>query len=270
MNLPERRHVDINGVNISYRQVGTGTDLVFLHGLAGNSRTWELQFSVFSQAYRITAWDAPGYGTSDLVDLDVDAYSDTLRQFTISVGIDSFILVGHSMGGIVAGNFASRYPEKVKGLVLSCTYLGRNQEKGTPLNERYVTRLNQLNELSPLEYGRARAKTMTAPGCNPEVIERFASIASETRKDGLAAAVRVISEANNEPIFPNLDMPVLVIAGEVDKTVTKASTDTMIAAIPHKVPALKVSYLPGVAHAPYMEDPEAYNAAIINFLDSLK
>ena len=133
-----------------------------------------------------------------------------------------------------------------------------------------MARLKQIDELSPLEYGRARAKTMTAPGCDPEIIEHFASIAAETRKDGLVAAARVISEANNEPIFSKLNMPVLVIAGEVDKTVTKDLTEAMIAAIPETVPTLEVNYLPGVAHAPYMENPETYNAVLTNFLNSLK
>ena len=68
----------------------------------------------------------------------------------------------------------------------------------------------------------------------------------------------------------NLNMPVLVIAGEVDKTVTKDLTEAMIAAIPEMVPTLEVKYLPGVAHAPYMENPETYNAVLTNFLNSLK
>jgi len=270
MNLPKRRFVDVNGVRISYRQGGHGDDLVFLHGLAGNARTWEFQFKAYTDRYRVTAWDAPGYGESDLIPADINAYGDLLNDFTTCVGIERFILLGHSMGGIVAGNLAGRYPARVIGLVLSCTLLGRDQVKGTPLGENYMARLKQIDELSPLEYGRARAKTMTAPGCDPEIIEHFASIAAETRRDGLVAAARVISEANNGPIFSNLNMPVLVIAGEVDKTVTKDLTESMIAAIPETAPTLEVNYLPGVAHAPYMEKPETYNAVLTNFLSSLK
>ena len=218
----------------------------------------------------MTAWDAPGYGESDLIPTDINAYGDILNDFTKCVGIEKFILLGHSMGGIVAGNLAGRYPGRVIGLVLSCTLLGRDQVKGAPLGEKYMARLNQIDELSPLEYGRARAKAMTAPGCDSEIIEHFASIAAETRRDGLVAAARVISEANNEPIFSNLNMPVLVIAGEVDKTAPKDLTEAMIAAIPETVPMLEVNYLPGVAHAPYMENPESYNAVLTNFLNSLK
>ena len=270
MEFPELRCVDVGDARISYRQAGQGQDLVFLHGLAGNSRTWELQFKRFADQYRVTAWDAPGYGTSDLVDLDIKAYSDVLDLFTTKIGIKKFVLIGHSMGGIVAGNFAGHYPDRINGLVLSCTLLGRKQAKGSALGEKYIVRLNQLDELSPLEYGRARAQTMTAPGCDSEIIEHFASIASETRREGLLAAMRIISEANNEPIFCHLNMPVLVLAGELDKTVTKDLTETMITAIPDSVPAFTVNYLPGVAHAPYMEDPEAYNSVLNTFFANLR
>ena len=65
-------------------------------------------------------------------------------------------------------------------------------------------------------------------------------------------------------------MPVLVIAGEADQTVTQDQTETLITAVPDTVPLLTVKYVPGVAHAPYMEDPEAYNAVLTEFLDGLK
>ena len=65
-------------------------------------------------------------------------------------------------------------------------------------------------------------------------------------------------------------MPVLVIAGALDQTVTRESTEDMIAAVPNTVPELTVKYLPGVAHAPYMEDSETYNTVIQEFFSTLR
>ena len=270
MGVPDRQLVDVNGIQISYRQAGSGPDLVLLHGLAGNARTWERQFASLADCHRITAWDAPGYGLSDLVETDAEVYADILNEFTKFIGIDRTILLGHSMGGIIAGNFSGRYPKRVRGLVLSCTFLGRKQPKGQSLDQKYLARLKQLDELSPIEYGRIRAKTMTAPGCDPAILEHFAGIAAETKKEGLAAAIRIVSEADNQAKFANLNMPVLVIAGTLDQTVTRELTEDMIAAVPDTVPALTVNYLPGVAHAPYMEDPETYNAVIEKFFSTLR
>ena len=78
--------------------------------------------------------------------------------------------------------------------------------------------------------------------------------------------MRAISEADNRTPFASLDMPVLVLAGDLDKTVPKALTEGLIAAVPKGVPSASVHYLPGVAHAPYMEDAERYNKLLSDFL----
>ena len=116
-SLPDRQEVTLPTGRVSYRQAGSGPDLVLLHGLAGNSGTWERQFEEFAGRFRMTAWDAPGYGHSDTVAPAVDAYADTLGAFTQAIGIERFILIGHSMGGVVAGNFVGRYRDRVSGLV---------------------------------------------------------------------------------------------------------------------------------------------------------
>ena len=117
-NFPHRQEVTLVTGSVSYRQAGRGPDLVLLHGLAGNSGTWERQFEKFAERFRMTAWDAPGYGHSDAVRPAVDAYADTLGAFTQAIGIERFILIGHSMGGVVAGNFAGRYRDRVSGCLL--------------------------------------------------------------------------------------------------------------------------------------------------------
>ena len=268
-NFPHRQKVALLTGSVSYRQAGSGPDLVLLHGLAGNSGTWERQFETFTDRFRMTAWDAPGYGHSAAVRPAVNAYADTLGAFTHAIGIERFILIGHSMGGVVAGNFAGRYQDRVSGLVLSCTHVGRKQRAGAPLSEKYLTRLAQYDAMSPLDYGRVRAESMTAPGCDPEILEDFARIAAETRKEGLEAAARVVSEADNRSHFAHLDMPVLVLAGDLDRTVPKALTEELVEAIPGELPSFVLHYLPGVGHAPYMEDANLYNTVLAGFLSSL-
>ena len=269
MNIPDRQYVKLKTGQVSFRQAGQGNDLVLLHGLAGNSRTWQKQFDYFSKQFRVTAWDAPGYGESDSVTGDVNVYTQLLNEFTNAIGLKTFILLGHSMGGIVAGNFSSQFPERVSKLILSCTFLGHKQSKGSPLSKNYRLRLAQFDKMTSINYGYARAKSMTAPGCDPNILCNFAQIAAETRKEGLQNAMRVILEANNGPSFVSLNMPVLVLAGELDTTVSKSLTEAMVSAIPNSIPYIKVLYLKNVAHAPYMASPDNYNSALSDFLFSL-
>jgi len=269
MALPERQVVDLEGGRISYRQAGSGPDLVLLHGLAGNARTWEAQFAAFAGAHRVTAWDAPGYGESDLAEAHADAYVDRLAAFVEALDLRSFVLLGHSMGGIVAGRFAARVPDRLRGLILSCTLLGRAQAPGTPLAEGYRARLADLETLPAAEYGARRARSMAAPDCDPAILARLAGIAAETRRDGLEAAMRVIAEADNADALSRVRVPVLAVTGALDRTATRDLTDAVVAALSDGGNAPDTAEIPGAGHAPYLEDAVAYNAALSGFLSRL-
>lgn len=265
----DRKTIDLDHGRVSYRQAGSGPDLVLLHGLAGNSRTWEEQIAAFSGAWRVTAWDAPGYGQSDIVAPNVDTYAATLAALVDALDMSTFVLLGHSMGGVVAGRFAGRYPERLRALVLSCTLLGRRQAPGTPLSAPYLARLTELETLSAQEYGARRAQSMAAPGCAPEIVERLTGIAAETRRDGLEMAMRLIAEADNTASLASLALPVLVLTGEEDRTVTKEVSGALLAALESGAAKVATTSLPGVGHAPYLENTAAYNAALSAFLDTL-
>ncbi len=269
MGLPERQALDLDHGRVTFRQAGSGPDLVLLHGLAGNSRTWEAQFEAFAPRWRVTAWDAPGYGGSDTVEPTADAYAAALAGLVDALALPSFVLLGHSMGGVVAGRFAGRYPQRLRALVLSCTLLGRRQEKGTPLSDGYRARLADLETLSAEAYGRGRAEAMAAPGCAPEILARLAGIAAETRRDGLEAAMRVIAEADNTDALSRVALPTLVLTGALDRTATTDLTDAVVDVLTADGAPLSTVALPDVGHAPYMEDAAAYNAALAGFLDTL-
>ena len=269
MALAQRQTLDLDHGRVSFRQAGSGPDLVLLHGLAGNSRTWEEQIEAFSGSWRVTAWDAPGYGESDTVEPNVDSYAATLASLLDALKIDKFVLLGHSMGGVVAGRFAGNYSARLRALVLSCTLLGRRQAPGTPLSEPYMARLKELETLSAREYGANRAKSMAAAGCAPEIVERLTGIAAETRRDGLESAMNLIAVADNTKSLASLAIPVLVLTGAEDRTVTKEVSGAVIDTLKQGSAKLQTKELPGVGHAPYLEDTAAYNAALTAFLDAL-
>lgn len=269
MAFADRRTIDLDHGRVSYRQTGSGPDLVLLHGLAGNSRTWEEQAAAFAGRWRVTAWDAPGYGTSDTVAPTADSYAATLAALTDALEIPTFVLLGHSMGGVVAGRFAGTYPDRLRALVLSCTLLGRRQPAGTPLSAPYLARLTELETLPAQEYGARRARSMAASGCSPEIIDRLTGIAAETRREGLAEAMRLIAEADNAAALASLSLPVLVLTGAEDRTVTAELSDALLAALAGGSATVQTAVLPGVGHAPYLEDTAAYNAALKSFLDGL-
>ena len=258
MAIPAQQTADLDGVHITYREQGHGTPMMFLHGLAGNSRSWVNQFDAFSKNHRVIAWDAPGFGGSDCVGADVDHFTDTLNQLSEYLEIDTMFLIGHSMGGVVAGRFAGTYPERVRSLVMSCSFWGGAKPKGEVLGSGYQARLDSLNSLTAEEYGQKRARAMMAKNAQRDVIDLAADIASETRPDGFEAAARLLQETDNRDLLKTLNIPVTVISGELDPVITEETTETFAGLFPN---ATRVS-IEGAGHGPYLEAPEAYNMAL--------
>jgi pimeloyl-ACP methyl ester carboxylesterase len=116
----ESRTATVNGHQINYYTAGQGEPLVVVHGGLGDAGTWLNNIAVMSLHYRVYAPDLPGFGRSQSLDgrLDILRLAEFIEDFTISLGIRRFNLMGHSIGGGVALNYALRFPQKVKKLVL--------------------------------------------------------------------------------------------------------------------------------------------------------
>ncbi|MGI9378294.1 MAG: alpha/beta fold hydrolase, partial [Methyloligellaceae bacterium] len=119
--LPPQQTVALLNGTLSFRETGTGDPIVFLHGLNGNSGSWEKQFEQLVDKFRILAWDAPGYGQSSLQDPDVDRYVEVAAEWLQGRDAGQATVVGHSMGGVVAARLAINHPQLVRRLVLSCS-----------------------------------------------------------------------------------------------------------------------------------------------------
>ncbi|NQV98426.1 MAG: alpha/beta hydrolase [Rhodospirillales bacterium] len=265
MPLPPLVTTPLTSGTIAYRIAGTGVPLVLLHGLAGNSRSFIRQFEFFAGDHQVIAWDAPGYGGSDDLAADIDLFTDALHELTAVLGLARFVLLGHSMGGVLAARYAARFPDQLRGLILSCTHVGNGLAKGTALPAGYRNRINDLNTMSPGDYGRARATAMLAADTPAGIFQLAAEISAETRARGLENAARVIMETDNSDGLAALALPTLIIAGAVDPVVPPEKT----ARLRQLVNQATYAEIAGAGHAPYLEKPEPYNAAVQSFIGGL-
>ena len=114
--------IEINQSNIYYERSGSGTPLIFIHGAFANSSMWDPQWEYFQNRFQVIRYDLRGHGKtgrSGLNSYQMDTFVDDLAAFLDALEISSAILCGVSFGGSIAQGYASRYPEKVKGLVLA-------------------------------------------------------------------------------------------------------------------------------------------------------
>jgi len=262
--IPELKLVKLSHGVLSYREAGEGKPIVLFHGMNGNSKSWAYQFAGLSQKYKVIAWDAPGFGSSDVCDASPEGYAKAGLEFLEAVHAGGAVLAGHSMGGVVAARVAAALNTPVQKLVLSCTHWGYGRTTAEDLMSRYTKRIEEMKQLGREEYGRIRASKMLPEDterANPEVFKFIAEISCEGRIEGLASAGRMIQTADNRLLFNKIHQPILILYGEKDPVIDKAKTDELIAALP----TARVFMIPGAGHAPYAENGKLYNSLLAEF-----
>ena len=259
---PELKYLSYMQGQIAYRETGTGQTLFFLHGMNGNSKSWENLFYSLSSSFRIIAWDAPSFGGSDVFGDNIEEYKNAAKVLIETLKLKKIILIGHSMGGLIASQLAYDNDVSVSGLILSSTHLGFGCKKGEPLMERYANRLKTFStKLSDIDYAMERAKRNTPEGTSESVIKFLANVALDIRKESIRDGGRMSQEADNTNICKDLKVPVLILSGGKDTVISTEMHASLIAALPraHKV------VFPKAGHASFAEYPDQFNYQVIEF-----
>jgi pimeloyl-ACP methyl ester carboxylesterase len=123
---------ELNGTRLYYEVAGSGAALAFVHGFSLDTRMWDDQFEAFAERYRVVRYDARGFGKSALPGSEKYMHAADLKALLEQLGIDRASVVGLSMGGGIAIDFALTYPEATRALVLVDSTLGgfRSGEPG--------------------------------------------------------------------------------------------------------------------------------------------
>ena len=259
---PELKYLSYRQGQIAYRETGTGQTLFFLHGMNGNSKSWENLFYSLSSSFRVVAWDAPSFGGSDVFGDNIEEYKNAAKALIETLKLKKIILIGHSMGGLIASQLAYDNDVSVSGLILSSTHLGFGCKKGEPLMERYANRLKTFStKLSDIDYAMERAKRNTPEGTSASVIKFLANVALDIRKESIRDGGRMSQEADNTNICKDLKVPVLILSGGKDTVISTEMHASLIAALPraHKV------VFPKAGHASFAEYPDQFNYQVTEF-----
>ncbi len=247
----------------------TGAPVVLLHGVGGGRGAWDAGGSgtgavLAAAGFNVLAVDFPGYGLSATVEpYDLAGMAAALIGTLEAVGLGPAVLVGHSMGGMVAQEVAALAPQMLAGLVLAST----SPAFGKPGGDWQQSFLQ--SRFAPLDAGLGMAglaaqlvPAMVAPGAAPAALAAaqtlMAGVPEATYRRAVAALVAFDRRAN----LPLIKVPTLLITGDQDRTAPPEVSRRMA----ERIPGALCQIVADAGHLLNVEQPAAFNAALLGFL----
>lgn len=256
----------INGTNLYYEVTGAGPALVLIHGYTLDTRMWADQVEAFSQTYQVICYDLRGFGHSAIPTQTLYRHSDDLKALLDFLKIGHAHILGLSLGGAVAVDFALAFPDTVDALVLVDVSAVDGYPWPAALNSWFQA-IEQAAQAGNLEQARAHwlnTDWFTPARANPVLAAKLSQIVNDYSGWHFAHHNPLKSSAipANQRLSEIL-APTLVVVGEHDLPFYNLPlAEHLSQTIPH---ANKI-VLPGVGHMANMEDPVAFNKAVLAFL----
>lgn len=250
----------------AYLEQGEGDTAVFLlHGVGGGKEAWAHNQPVLaSHGFRTVAWDMPGYGASaPLSPCTNERLADALKTLIEHVGARRNVLLGHSMGGMVAQELVALHPTLVHGLILYSTSPAFGKADGDWQQQFLQSRFAPLDQgLGMAGLAHQLVPTMFAPDADPARIAEAAALMAGVPAESYRAALSAIVSFNRLAALGNIAVPTLCLAGELDLNAPPAVVEKMAS----RIPGAAYVCLPQVGHIANIEQPGLFNHAVLTFL----
>ncbi|MDO8906243.1 alpha/beta fold hydrolase [Hydrogenophaga sp.] len=255
----------------TFTVLGDGPTVLMLHGIGGGHLAFAPQVETLASAgYRAVAWDMPGYGRS----APIEPYTfKGLAQSCIDL-IDALqcadvILLGHSMGGMVAQEVIARRPDKVSRLVLAGTSAAFGRRSDGRSAESWARQFIG-QRTAPLDEGKTMADMarllvpqMVGPGSLPEGARLAEHCMAGVPAATYRRALECLVTFDRQRALADIRVPTLLIGGEFDRVAAPAVMGQMADAIPRS----RFEQINGVGHLMNLEAPEAFDALVLDFLN---
>jgi pimeloyl-ACP methyl ester carboxylesterase len=190
-------------------------------------------------------------------------FADALAAFIHALRIDRPHVLGLSWGSTLALEFFNRHRDLPRSLVLTAAYAGwAGSLSPDVVGQRLETSLRDIEEMPAETFVRTWVPSLFTPGTPEATIEWYVGVMAEFRLSGVAPMLHAIAEADLRHVLPTIDVPTLLLYGELDQRSPLDVADAMHTAIP----ASELRVLPGVGHMSNLEAPTEFNASVRDFL----
>jgi pimeloyl-ACP methyl ester carboxylesterase len=272
--------ITVDGDRVAYRAAGSGPVLLLVHGMAGSSLTWQHVIPALAGRFTVVVPDLLGHGLSDKPrgEYSLGAHTDTLRDLLDALGHERATVVGQSLGGGIAMQFAYQFPERCERLVLVNSG-GLGPEVNVILRAltapgaEYVfplvcsPRLRDVAGRVGTWLGRVGVRSTPA---REEVWRSYASLADADARQAFFRGLHAVIDMRGQVVsarrrlYRAAALPTLIVWGAEDPFIPVSHG---IAA--HRdIPGSRLEIFAGVGHYPHCEAPERFVQVLVDFVDS--
>jgi pimeloyl-ACP methyl ester carboxylesterase len=274
----ELRYIDIHGHRVGYRTAGSGPVVVLIHGMAGNSSTWRSVMPTLAERFTVVAPDLAGHGASEKQrgDYSLGAFASGVRDLMLALGHEHATLVGQSLGGGVAMQFAYQFPERCDRLVLvSSGGLGDEVNLGLRLLALPGAELALAVGCTTWVHdaGLRVVGWLSNVGLRPsanfrEIWDSYGSLADAETRTAFVHTLRSVVDFAGQRVsatdrfYLAAEVPTLIVWGDRDRIIPVEQAH----ATHESIPAGRLEIFAGAGHFPHCDQPDRFCSVLTDFM----
>ena len=256
--------IQTNTINTYYEISGEGETLVFIHGLGSSNQDWAFQTAFFPAYFKTITYDVRGHGQSEKAKppYSVPLFAKDLKALLNNLELEKAHIVGLSMGGWIAFQFAIDYPEMVDSLTIVNSWADMRIKTFSD-KMTYFQRALFFKFLSMRKIGEVVGAKLFIKPEQEELLQNFIDKWAENDKTSYMASFKTAKGWSVEDRLGEITCPVLVVAADEDYTPVSAKE-----AYVKKMPNARLAVIKDSRHATPVERPDEFNQVVLDFLRS--
>ncbi|UCH10785.1 MAG: alpha/beta fold hydrolase [Fidelibacterota bacterium] len=261
--------INDHALNYILKGADDGLPVVFIHGFPFSHRMWDPQLAALPIKYRAIAYDVRGHGQSGVGEgqYTLELFVDDLLGLLDYLDVSQAVVCGLSMGGYITLRAVERHPERFLAMILCDT---RSEADTNEARIKRAATIQIVRSYGAPAFAEDFLKAVLAPHTfesQPDVVEMVrAMIISNTSLGICGTLLALAARTDTTPSLTSMDLPALVLVGEQDALTPIDAAQRL----QDHLPQAQLSIIPDSAHLSNLENPAAFNMALLSFLDSLE
>ncbi|MBI5305184.1 MAG: alpha/beta fold hydrolase [Chloroflexi bacterium] len=255
---------------------GAGVPLVFVHGFPLDRTYWSSQVRELAAAARVIAPDLRGFGESGLSSLamerqgatgvTIETYADDVRGLLDALGIKSAIIAGLSMGGYIAFEFYRKFSHRVRALILADTRAAPDSPEAKQTRNDHIALVREQGAGALAERLLPKLLMPQTLATNVELTNATREMLARQPVEGIVAALGALRDRSDAtPMLADIAVPTLILVGADDTLIPPRESEALRGAIRNS----QLVMIPNAAHLSNLEQPDAFNRAVREFLKTV-